>query len=264
MQWAHVAITLAGTDLTLYLNGQAVATAQNFRFPPFQLGHTTQNYIGRSQYAGDPTFNGMIDDFRIYNGAASAADIQALSNTPLPSPMFDVDIGAVALRGSASRANGVYTVAGSGADIWSTADAFHFACASVSGDGSITARVASMTNTNSWAKSGVMMRATRDSNAQHVLVAVSPGNGVQMMYRGAAGTASSTVRIVAGIKAPYWVRLTRAGNTFNGYISPNGVNWTLVGSISVAMPAMVFSGLAVLSHNNLALNTSIFDNVSYV
>jgi len=264
MQWVHVALTLAGTDLTLYLNGQAVATAQNFRFPPFQLGHTTQNYIGRSQYANDPTFNGMIDDFRIHNGAASAADIQALSISPLPSPMFDVDIGAVALRGSASFANGVYTVAGSGADIWSTADAFHFACANASGDGSITARVASMTNTNSWAKSGVMMRATRDSNAPHVMVAVSPGNGVQMMYRGAAaGAASSTVRIVAGIKAPYWVRLARAGNTFTGYISPDGANWTLVGSISVAMPATVFSGLAVLSHNNPALNTSTFDNVTY-
>jgi hypothetical protein len=108
-----------------------------------------------------------------------------------------------------------------------------------------------------------MMRATRDSNAQHVLVAVSPGNGVQMMYRGAAGASSSNVRIVAGIKAPYWVRLARAGSTFTGYISPDGVNWMLVGSISVVMPARVFSGLAVLSHNNPALNTSTFDNVTY-
>jgi len=263
MQWVHVALTLAGTDLTLYLNGQAVATAQNFRFPPFQLGHTTQNYIGRSQYAGDPAFNGMIDDFRIYHGAASAADIQALGTAPLPSPMFGIDIGAVALRGSASLANGVYTVAGSGADIWSTADAFHFACANASGDGSITARVTSITNTSSWAKAGVMMRASRDSTAPHVLVAVSPGNGVQMMYRGAAGASSSNVRIVAGIKAPCWVRLTRAGNTFTGYISPDGASWTLVGSISVPMPAAVFSGLAVLSHDNPALNTATFDNVSY-
>ncbi|RFP09492.1 LamG-like jellyroll fold domain-containing protein [Duganella sp. BJB475] len=261
-QWVHVAVTLAGTDLTIYLNGAPIQTTANFRMPPFQVGHTTQNYIGRSQFS-DPTFSGMIDDFRIYNGAASAADIAALSGSSLPAPMFDVDVGSVAVKGSASLANGVYTVAGSGADIWGNSDGFHFASACATGDGSITARVASIGNSNAWAKSGVMMRATLDGNAQNVMLAVTPGNGAQMTYRGSTGGGTSTVNQLAGITAPYWVRLARAGNTFTGFISPDGVNWTQAGSIDVGMPATVFSGLSVLSHNNPSLNASTFDHVTY-
>ena len=30
----------------------------------------------------------------------------------------------------------------------------------------------------------------------------------------------------AQVKAPYWVRLTRAGNVFSGYLSPDGTTWT--------------------------------------
>jgi hypothetical protein len=45
---------------------------------PFRLGATGQNWIGRSQYGADPYFNGKIDDFRIYQGALSAAEVAAL------------------------------------------------------------------------------------------------------------------------------------------------------------------------------------------
>ncbi len=45
---------------------------------PFRLGWTGQNWIGRSQYAADPYFNGKIDDLRIYHGAMSAAEVTAL------------------------------------------------------------------------------------------------------------------------------------------------------------------------------------------
>jgi hypothetical protein len=45
---------------------------------PFRLGSTSQNWIGRSQFASDPYFNGLVDEFRIYRGALSAAQIAAL------------------------------------------------------------------------------------------------------------------------------------------------------------------------------------------
>ena len=77
-QWVHVAVTLAGQTATLYVNGTAVGSNTAEYFPPWQLGGTTQNWIGRSQYSADPYFNGRIDEFRIYRGALSAADIAAL------------------------------------------------------------------------------------------------------------------------------------------------------------------------------------------
>ena len=77
-QWVHVAVTLSGRLATLYVNGTAVGSNSAEFLPPWQLGGTTRNWIGRSQYAGDPYFNGRIDEFRIYRGALAAADIAAL------------------------------------------------------------------------------------------------------------------------------------------------------------------------------------------
>ncbi|HDR9507442.1 hypothetical protein C5615_13325 [Burkholderia cepacia] len=78
-QWAHVAVTLAATTATLYLNGNAIGTAGDVIFAPWRIGHTAQNWIGRSQYPGDPFFSGSIDEFRIYRGAMSADQVKALA-----------------------------------------------------------------------------------------------------------------------------------------------------------------------------------------
>ncbi len=79
-KWVHVAVTLRGTVATLYVSGVAVGTNDAVQLAPFRLGHTDQNWLGRSQYAADPYFVGLIDDFRIYYGALGAADIAALSS----------------------------------------------------------------------------------------------------------------------------------------------------------------------------------------
>ncbi len=84
--WHHVVVTLkadnAGSGVgTLYRNGVPVATNATMTFTPDMIGrlvNATNNYIGRSQYPGDPYLNGRVDDFRIYNGALSAAEIAAL------------------------------------------------------------------------------------------------------------------------------------------------------------------------------------------
>ncbi|MEO7496381.1 MAG: LamG-like jellyroll fold domain-containing protein [Massilia sp.] len=78
-QWVHVAVTLSGRVATLYVNGVVMKTISTMFHAPFRLGSTGQNFIGRSQYASDPYFNGRIDDFRIYHGALNAAAIAALA-----------------------------------------------------------------------------------------------------------------------------------------------------------------------------------------
>ncbi|WP_211461177.1 LamG-like jellyroll fold domain-containing protein [Collimonas silvisoli] len=77
-QWVHVAVTLSGSVGILYVNGIAVGTNTAMVLSPFRLGSTGQNWIGRSQYASDPYFNGLVDEFRIYRGALNAAQIAAL------------------------------------------------------------------------------------------------------------------------------------------------------------------------------------------
>jgi O-glycosyl hydrolase len=79
--WAHVAITVSGNTGTLYINGAVAGTNTGMSYHPSNLGATTQDYLGKSQYSWDPTFKGAIDDFRIYERALSASEIGTIANT---------------------------------------------------------------------------------------------------------------------------------------------------------------------------------------
>src|SRR4030043_1220331 len=68
--------------------------------------------------------------------------------------------GIPASVGSFRAAGPIYMMSGGGADIWGTSDQFHFAYKQFSGVGSITAKVVSVSNTDTWAKAGVMIRET--------------------------------------------------------------------------------------------------------
>ena len=74
--WVHVAVTKIGTTGRLYVNGvQSGSSNTNMTLSPDDLGATTQNWIGRSQYSGDPYLNGRVDDFRIYDRGLSTAEV---------------------------------------------------------------------------------------------------------------------------------------------------------------------------------------------
>ena len=73
----HIVITQNGNTEIMYVDGVAVGTNAAMTLNPASLGSTTQNYLGKSQYA-DPYLNGSIDEFRIYDAALPASLI--LSN----------------------------------------------------------------------------------------------------------------------------------------------------------------------------------------
>src|SRR5215471_3245006 len=180
----------------------------------------------------------------------------------LTSPWADTDIGSVGFPGSATvTAGGVFSIDGSGADIYNAADAFHYVYQPLSGDGSIIARVLSVQNTSNWAKSGVMIRESLTPDSRQADVIVSPGKGVAFQRRAVTSGASTNT---AGpmVTAPSWVKLTRSASTFTAYQSADGANWTTVGSDTIAMATNVFIGLAVTAHNNSALCASSIDNVT--
>ncbi len=178
----------------------------------------------------------------------------------LPAGWSDTDIGAVSLAGGASYNNGTFTVSGSGADIWNSADAFNFAYTSLSGDGQMIARVASVQNTSTWAKAGVMIRNTLDAGSAYGFMLVSAAKGVAFQYRTSAGAAAAGATAIAGA-APTWVKIVRSGSTVAGYVSSDGATWTFAGQATIAMNATVSIGLAVTSHNASALCAATFDHV---
>ena len=84
-QWVHLAVTLSGKVGKLYVNGVLVGANAYMDFSPLQIDDTTQNWLGRSQWAADPYLDGKIDDFRIYRGAFKAGNIYTLA-TGLTAP----------------------------------------------------------------------------------------------------------------------------------------------------------------------------------
>jgi regulation of enolase protein 1 (concanavalin A-like superfamily) len=183
------------------------------------------------------------------------------SGVGLPSPWVDQDIGAVGLGGSASYSAATFTDKASGADIWGTADAFHYVYRPMSGDTTIVARVSFLQNTDPWAKGGIMIRESLAAGAKNAFIGLTPGNGLRFQRRLSTG-GTSVVTAGGAASAPYWVKLVRAGNTLTAYKSTNGTSWVVVGSDTVSMTSGVYVGLAVSSHNNTLRCTSTFTNVS--
>jgi Glycosyl hydrolase catalytic core/Concanavalin A-like lectin/glucanases superfamily/Putative Ig domain len=82
-QWNHVAVTINGNTGSLYLNGVLAATSDNFTIRPSDI-NPANNYIGKSQYP-DPLFNGLVDEFLVYNYALPSekiAGLAARTNSP--------------------------------------------------------------------------------------------------------------------------------------------------------------------------------------
>ncbi|SNB47975.1 Ig-like domain-containing protein [Geobacter sp. DSM 9736] len=218
------------------------------------LTYTFQPYITEGSY----TLTARATD-----SAGRAATSSPITFNLLPPPWQSGDIGSVGMPGSAAFAGGTYTIKGSGADIWETADEFRYVYQTLTGDGQITARVASLQNTtHEYAKAGVMIRETLAADSANAMMEIKPGYSTAIFQRRLAAGAPSIYTSGPYVEAPHWVRLVRSGNSISGYASADGVNWVLVGSDTLAMASTVYIGLAVTSHDDAALSTALFDHVS--
>jgi len=168
------------------------------------------------------------------------------------------DIGGVGVAGSGSEGPTMITVSGSGGDIWSTADAFRYVYQPWSGDGVMITRVASLDNTHTWAKAGIMFRESLDANARNTFVYTTPSNGYNLQIRSGTGAVTTTPNKVAG-GTPVWLKLQRAGNFFTASYSADGLVWKVLSAQTVTMATNLYVGLAVTSHNNAVSTIAVFE-----
>jgi hypothetical protein len=176
------------------------------------------------------------------------------------SSLTGYDIGSVYTKGSSSSSNGTFTVTSGGSDIWGTSDAFRYDETSLTGNGTIIAKVSSLSDANAAAKAGVMIRNSIAANSEEVSMLLSPDHATSFETRDGTDQVTSSTDGVNDTAA--WVKLVRSGNTFSGYISSDGVNWTLVSTVTVDMSDTVLVGLAVAAHTSSASETAVFSNVS--
>jgi pro-kumamolisin-like protein/IPT/TIG domain-containing protein len=186
-----------------------------------------------------------------------------VTSQPLPTPWLDQDVGAVGVAGSASYGNNVFTVNGAGAQIYGTADAFHFVYQPLTGDGSMVARLVSLQGGSGLVSAGVMIRETLNAGSINAKTADwRTYGGIYFDARTTTGGNTAEPGALT-VSLPYWVKVTRSGSSFSSYTSLDGVNWVQLGSSqTISMAQNVFVGLAVTSGSTSALATATFDNVS--
>jgi hypothetical protein len=169
---------------------------------------------------------------------------------------------------SYDAATGTYTIKSSGTNIWGTGDEFHFAFKQLTGDGTIVARIDSLT-TNTPARAGVMIRDSLDWNSALADAVIGTTNFVAFQWRTEQGADmsnpdSSTQTATNAFTLPHWVKLIRAGNVFSVQHSANGTTWEEITpetagdptSMTIQMSDPVYIGLCVTARNTTSPSTT--------
>jgi ABC-type transport system involved in multi-copper enzyme maturation permease subunit len=172
-------------------------------------------------------------------------------------------------------------------------DEFYFVRQPLAGNGSITARVASLTGllpaftgpgvyqapkpvSVPWSKAGIIIKKGTSQGSAYAAMMVTGGNGVRMQWNYTGDTPGLPGAVSAA--SPRWLKLTRDGDTITGYDSADGTHWTQVGTVTLAgLPRTVQAGLFVTSPQHTVYSatlgngygigdptasTAVFDHVS--
>jgi regulation of enolase protein 1 (concanavalin A-like superfamily) len=172
------------------------------------------------------------------------------------------DVGGATPAGSTTvvAEASAYDVVAGGRDINGTADSFRFLAQRRTGDFDVKVRLQSLDPSHAWAKAGLMAREDLSAGSRMVFTFATPNvNGYGQIYRGTAGGGTISKSAATTVAYPNgWLRLRRVGDVFTGYRSTDGVNWTVISTVNLALSPTVYFGLAVSSHNEAATTTARF------
>lgn len=107
-------------------------------------------------------------------------------------------------------------------------DGFYFLHRTLTGDGTITARVRALSNAEPWAKAGVVVKQGTESGSTYAAVMLTGGHGVRMQHDFTADIAGPQ-----STADQQWLRLTRTGKTLSGSTSPDGEHWSTLGTVQL-------------------------------
>jgi hypothetical protein len=161
-------------------------------------------------------------------------------------------------------APGQYKFGSNSPDVWGTSDSFAFYYRTLTGDGSISAKVVALTDvtSNTWNKAGVMIRDSLDPDAMYGFMFPTPDGRRAFQNRPVAGANAVSAHSATGqATLPFWVKVERKGNLVTAYYSTDGTTWTRqpdtenTGTDRSLNPQMInmgnsiLIGLAVTSNN---------------
>ena len=146
-------------------------------------------------------------------------------------------------------------------------DSFSFVRQPLTGNGTITAEVTSLTGKHAnlatsgraaqvgsglvpglapWAKTGIIIKRSTHQGSAYAAMMVTGAHGVRMQDNFTGDTAGLPGAVSAA--HPRWLRLTRSGDTITGYDSADGTHWTQVGTVHLTgLPSTVQVGMVATS-----------------
>ena len=173
------------------------------------------------------------------------------------------DVGTVLHPGSVRYDEGTkaYTVAGSGDNMWSTRDAFHFVWKKASSDLSLTADISFLGQGGApHRKACLMIRQSIDADAAYVDVALHGDGLTSLQFREAKGAATHEVQ--ANVSAPSRLRLEKRGKYALLYLAAKGEEPRFSGAaVRLQLQEPFYVGIGVCAHNKDVTETAVFSNV---
>lgn len=188
----------------------------------------------------------------------SAASNEASVSSPMPWPWTVTDIGSVTGEGRSELEDGVFRIRSFTA---SSNDGFRFINQQFTGDHTLTIRVDS--KNNNIGAAGLQFRASTANNSAFASITAEPTDNNRIFFRYRNTTGGSATYTVAYATLPVYLRLTRVGNAFTGFYSPDGVTWTQVGTRTISMNSTIPGGIMV-SGSTTASTWANISNVSFV
>jgi RHS repeat-associated protein len=240
---AWLKLTRSGSTITAYKSSNGTSWTQ-ISAQTVTLHATTQ--IGLFVVSGDENLT----------STATFTDVAVTKTTTLPAGWTNGDVGNPSIAGSASLSSGTYTVTGAGTDIWWDDDQFHTAYQTLTGNGEIVAKITSQTDTDPWAKAGLIIKDSITEGSNYATIHVTPDSGIRFQHGFDQDVDGGSYSFTNA-----WLKLVRSDDTITGYKSSNGASWTQVGSATVTLPQTVIIGLASASVNSSTASTATFDNV---
>ncbi|HYG76397.1 MAG TPA: FecR domain-containing protein [Planctomycetota bacterium] len=196
--------------------------------------------------------------------AVAPADVSIALSMKLPAPWEQIDIGNVRQPGSVVILDARFSMRACGTDIWEKSDGFYFVYQPLEGDGEIVARVNEIRSAGEWALAGLMIRETLTPDSVHATMMATTQLKAKLRRRVTpAGTTLSTGPSAGNVTLPKWLKLTRSGDVFKGFLSDDGRTWTLVDQDKVRMQSQtVYIGIVGLTVDNGGLSTMLLDSVT--
>jgi len=169
------------------------------------------------------------------------------------------DVGPVAIAGSASQAStGLWTVQGSGADIWGGTDSFQFLHATSDTSSILDVWVEDLQNTSTFAKAGIMVRGSLSANARTAILDVRPNGAIEFMVRSTDG---GQMQFIKAQLAQYAVnlRLSWSNGMVTAFVRIDSEdNFLPLASAKLSLPPAPEAGVVVTSHDQSQLATAHF------